>query len=583
MALAARLPGIKFEVVPQPVEEAFVRMDIAVFVGFCADGPLHTPKPVESIPEFEKAFGGDLIMATDKDSKQPAYACLPSAVRAFFRNGGRRCYVVRVGGAPDGSAELTAGLFLDQDLRRVSSADLLAEAEYIQYQSSSPRSLTGIHAALGVDEATIICVPDAVQPGWQPSTAHTLSSPPESSPLQHPEWWHFLDCLKQPEIPRVRELPAGQFHSCDLEPVPAPLLSVSPVVNGTYTLTWDIRHDSVVYLEEAVDPAFTSAAVIYAGRTESKTFYGRRPGAYYYRARREVGTSSSDYSDGLVVQVETAAGWETLPASTFPTATMLEIHTALLRMCAARGDLFAVLALPSHFRDAEAIQYAAQLQNAIEPDALSFGALYHPWQIGREETDVAELRSNPPDGAMAGIMAERSAKRGAWISPANEPLHGVVSLTPSFAKGAADCLALQKAQINPLRQEPGGFMCLSGFTLSSDVDLQWINVRRLLSFLRKEAQRAGDYYVFEPNSDEFRRAVQRGFEKLLDRLLQHGALAGRVAEEAYQVVVENRLNAALAERGQFVVELRVAPSVPLRFMTIRLLQTAERTFITEGR
>src|SRR3954470_10023100 len=96
MVTAARLPGIQFEVVAPPVDEILVRMDIAAFVGFAASGPLHLPVMVEDIAHFQEIFGADLVLAEGSDANQPVYACLPSTVRAFFRNGGRRCWVIRV-------------------------------------------------------------------------------------------------------------------------------------------------------------------------------------------------------------------------------------------------------------------------------------------------------------------------------------------------------------------------------------------------------------------------------------------------------------------------------------------------------
>ena len=134
-----------------------------------------------------------------------------------------------------------------------------------------------------------------------------------------------------------------------------------------------------------------------------------------------------------------------------------------------------------------------------------------------------------------------------------------------------------------MRQEAAGFLCLSASTLSDDNDLLPINVRRLLSFLRKTALLEGNQYVFEPLSDVFRRAVQRGFENLLDDLAHRGAFAGNTRNEQFQVVIEGGLNTSItADQGRFYVELRVAPSLPLHFLTVRLLQQADRTFVTEG-
>jgi hypothetical protein len=484
----------------------------------------------------------------------------------------------------NGVSAFGSNLFLDPALTDTDTLDLMQVADYIRYQSPAPRTLRGIHAALAVDEATLIAAPDAVHRGWFQVADQGLASPPQSSPLQHPEWWHFLDCAKQQEIPRTSGPPAGEFQPVDLPIIPAPALALIPPEGGRYSLVWTPMAGAVDYLEQATDPEFFSARVIRQGASGNVTIYGRPPGDYYYRVRRQVGAFSSDYSNGVAVRIEAAAGWEVNPVAAYQNQPLLDVHSALLRMCAARGDMFAVLALPMHYRERDTMAHAAQLTAELgqsEQAAFSFGGLYHPWLTGHEENDTTNLRSNPPDGATCGIMAFRSSQRGPWISPANEPLHGVVALTPAMSR--AYWQALQDAQINLLRQEPRGFLCLNASTLSSDPDVQPINVRRLMSFLRKTVLRAGVDYVFEPNSNEFRRGVQRGFEKVLDLLFLRGAFAGRTASDAFQVATDSRVNTPTTMAlGQFFVEIRVAPSVPMRFLTVRLVQTADRTFVTEG-
>ena len=103
--LSRRLPGVRFEVVPPPVPELLPRMDVAAFVGFAASGPLDTPVAVEDVAHFEAVFGADTPLAWDGGRGEVAYAHLAPAVRAFFRNGGVRCLVVRVAG--EGAATTT--------------------------------------------------------------------------------------------------------------------------------------------------------------------------------------------------------------------------------------------------------------------------------------------------------------------------------------------------------------------------------------------------------------------------------------------------------------------------------------------
>ncbi len=71
-------------------------MDIPGFVGFAASGPLDVPVAIEDTARFLEIFGQDQPLAWDTERGEMAYAQLPSTVRGFFRNGGRRCWVVRV-------------------------------------------------------------------------------------------------------------------------------------------------------------------------------------------------------------------------------------------------------------------------------------------------------------------------------------------------------------------------------------------------------------------------------------------------------------------------------------------------------
>src|SRR5437762_3167475 len=91
-----RLPGFKFEAQAPILSAVLPRMDIAVFVGFAASGPINTPVSVESAAQFTAIFGEDAPLALDLRTGSYITAFLTPAVRAFFRNGGRRCWIVRV-------------------------------------------------------------------------------------------------------------------------------------------------------------------------------------------------------------------------------------------------------------------------------------------------------------------------------------------------------------------------------------------------------------------------------------------------------------------------------------------------------
>jgi hypothetical protein len=96
-----RLPGVECQPALPPATQP-IRLDVAGFVGLAERGPLDQPVPVEDINQYQTIFGGDLMLA--EEDGIPVYANLPEAVRSFFDNGGRRCYVVRVAGTSAAAA-----------------------------------------------------------------------------------------------------------------------------------------------------------------------------------------------------------------------------------------------------------------------------------------------------------------------------------------------------------------------------------------------------------------------------------------------------------------------------------------------
>jgi hypothetical protein len=516
----------------------------------------------------------------------------------------------------DGLAEFDAALFLDRDLTDIGAANLAGTADFLQYLSPRPRRLTGMHGAFPLEEATIIAVPDAVHGGWVKHEREPIADPEPSLPPLRPEWWHFLDCNPTPKkapalsscdpeppepspIKPVHEPEWGNFLNCSIQIIEPPQLFAFPQFSsdGNITLRWELSppQDADYVLEESSQPNFSDAFTVFEGKTSSFTLYGRRTGDYYYRVRAIIGADTSDWSNGVAVRVEDESRW-IVDTKDYSPDVLLAVQRSLLRFCAARGDMFGVLSLPEHYREDKAIEHTSLLRatpNIVpategvsplgfgEVNAFSYGAVYHPWLIGRE-TQNDTVISMPPCGAVIGSIAESALTRGAWIAPANRPLRGIVALKPSLLPERR--LALQDALVNIVRQEPRGFLVLDSDTLAADEDLQEIGVRRLLILLRRQALRLGATYVFEPNSAPFRRAVDRGFTEMLDGMFERGAFAGASAATSYQVVTDTSLNTPQSvDLGRFIIELRVAPSLPMRFLTIRLVQTSDKTHALEVR
>ena len=152
----------------------------------------------------------------------------------------------------DGLDQFDDTLFLDPEIiTDVTTENLLAKADFISYQHPDPPPLKGIHAALAVEEATIIAVPDAVHLGW---TSIYDGGDPQDPSAPTPQ-------------PPVAQSPAPTFHNCAVAPAtPAPVLTQpQPKIQpGSYTLSWTAvgtAQQTVRYtLQESTNRDFAGAS-----------------------------------------------------------------------------------------------------------------------------------------------------------------------------------------------------------------------------------------------------------------------------------------------------------------------------------
>lgn len=275
----------------------------------------------------------------------------------------------------------------------------------------------------------------------------------------------------------------------------------------------------------------------------------------------------------LNTDLESASDWQVLTEQGMETTGLLKVQSAIASLAAARGDFVVLLGLQKHYDTRQALTYQQSLLSSLRAagdTTDSYATLYHPWLVV-QDADGTLLHTHPA-GHIAGVMAARSRQKGAWIAPANEALQGVLSTSVPLTSAAEQTLYANR--INPIRQRPQGFVTWSSATQSDDRDLQHINIRRLLILLRRLALREGQRYTFSPHSAAFRRRVQQQFEQLLNRMFELGAFAGRDPTEGFQVVIDRALNLSNSvEQGRLIVELRIAPSQPLSFITVQLIQT----------
>jgi len=531
-----------------------------------------------------------LLARTETEAAAPPLAWLPLGLRGTFSGAVKAVDQGRTALERDGLSRFDEQLFLDPELASARSGRIVEEAERILYVDERP--LLGIHGGFGIADGanfnpvSLVAVPDAIQPGWTERAYETLP-PPEAEAPPPAHWFdHRGPCAAVPKQSKEAGAPdRSRFLDCGTRILDAPAFApiVSPRAPGPLPLSWSSAGPGASYtLEMASLADFRGAETLYRGKATSHAFNARAEGFYYFRLRAERdGEVSAPAVTGFAVR---GSAWDSLAPADYAPAALFSVQRALMRMAAGSGEMFALLSLPRHYHAPQAIDHGRKLAqwrqsgfgdagmfDANERRTLSFGALHHPWIVFRAG-EAAELAAAPPEGAVAGIHARRTIARGAWIAAANEALRDIVALSPAIGDG--DWPGLDSARVNFLRRDPRGFLLFDSDTLSDEPEWRQINVRRLMSLLRRAAIRRGASYVFEPNGDVLRRAVERGFTQMLDQMFRLGAFVGRKAEEAFRVSVEP--TAADRDAGRLIVEIGVAPSQPMRFLTVRLSQAGER-------
>lgn len=242
------------------------------------------------------------------------------------------------------------------------------------------------------------------------------------------------------------------------------------------------------------------------------------------------------------------------------------VHRRALEHCLQHGDRLALLdarrgATPTQVLDQRNLLTVGQ----VEPVN---GALYYPW-LKLPAAD--SLRSVPPCGHVAGILARTDARVGVSKAPANEEVRGVLDLEVGIDAEIQD--ALNPEGINCLRAFPGrGIRVWGARTLSREPEWVYVNVRRLFLTLRRWIEVNMTWASFEPNRPRLWVRIRRELTTYLTRQWLDGALVGDTPAEAFYVKCDAETNPPEArEAGRVVTEIGLAPAAPAEFVVVRIV------------
>ncbi|BDU01041.1 MULTISPECIES: phage tail sheath subtilisin-like domain-containing protein [Nocardia] len=274
-----------------------------------------------------------------------------------------------------------------------------------------------------------------------------------------------------------------------------------------------------------------------------------------------------------------------------------EVDAVLTRMAAI--DEIAIVAAPGALNDAvrgKLVDHCEKLKDrvavldgndtkTITVDAIKgavkisdFAAIYFPW-IEVSDPVSGGTVSIPPSGLVAGIYARVDGERGVHKAPANEQVNGALGLTYRLSTAEQD--GLNPEGINAIRLLNGTIRIWGARTMGGDLNeaaggIKYVNIRRLMNFLRESIDQGTQFAVFEPNSEPLWQRITRSVNGFLTGVWRDGALFGTVPEEAFRVICDETTNPPdVRARGQVVTEVWVAPVKPAEFVMFRIAQVNE--------
>lgn len=258
-----------------------------------------------------------------------------------------------------------------------------------------------------------------------------------------------------------------------------------------------------------------------------------------------------------------------------PGALDAAVQKAVIDHCELLEDRFAII----DGQRTETITVPA-IKGAVAASTRGFTALYFPWlEVTKQTIDTATRKPVggtlfvPPSGHIAGIYGRVDETRGVHKAPANEIVRG--ALTLEYLVSREEQKGLNPKGINVIRGFDGRLVVWGARTLGGDDngEFKYINVRRLMNFLRESIDEGTQFVVFEPNNPSLWQKITRTLRAFLTNVWRDGALFGLTPEEAFYVKCDESTNPPeVRELGQVVTEIGVAIVRPAEFVIFRISQ-----------
>ena len=359
-------PGVFIEEIergPKPIEG--VGTSTAAFIGETARGP-ERPRAVTSYSAYVRLFGNVF--------NEGKY--MPYAVKAFFDNGGRRCYITRVVGEGAQKSTAAIGNYAFTALGGGTAGDRIL----VRLSDSSTKDSSGAPVGFRVQ----VFYWDSGTP-FDP-VADTTTQP---RPVLEED---FDDIRTDPSHPDYFDKRINNKNSSLIE---------MTVPDG-----------------EAAPGGVTAQAL--AGGNDG-------------------GAVTSVQFEGIAANADDRRGLSALELDEFREVSVVyapdaddQTVKAVVAHCEKNRFRFAVI-------DAAKSQANATSLDPRSKNDTKYAGFYYPW-LTTTDPQTGKRKSIPPGGAICGIYARTDNTRGVWKAPANEPVIGALELEYDIDQGTQEIL-----------------------------------------------------------------------------------------------------------------------------------------------
>jgi hypothetical protein len=492
---------------------------------------LNVPLPVENYSSFTALF----MDGTAGDGFGTDYVA--AAVRSYFSQGGKRCYVVRVDdpltpqdSVPHGNPALLSG-------KATKLGEVLLNP---MYSATDATTWTGLGALAALEEVSYVATPDlpalcSSQPlGAQGQSPEILAGPQEftacvQATMVAPQQWTYGS-----EAPRL----AAADYDTWAQTVAVVLNFLS---GGAQTHQLHLREMQYV----AAFPMPQDLDVAAAAENPSAA---------------EIAQDIHGMIDLYlpeIVEPGVVQDWDNVPSP--------------------------------------ALQQAYPWLQGIVPGGVnlssSFLQLAYPWLKTSASSALLE-QLQPPDGPLAGLLARNAMLRGSFTSATKITPSEIYDVQPALPaqelKSSATALVWgplspQKALIERLSLfgfAPAGIALLSDVTAYPQESYRAGGVNRLVNAICRAARMLGETAVFENNGPALWGQIQRGLENLMTQAWTLGALDGTSPSDAFSVrcdrttMTQNDL-----DNGRLIALVTFTAAALVETITVTLAMEASGTSV----